>query len=195
MGITYGDLLYCNSVAKGNVEKKISTLDYNNRTVYECFNNHFTYEFGSPYLNLTLITIDDRPLLHKKSHYTPSLLTDAIYVASENYVSTLTTPSDSPDLLPSDYPDTLLVMKKYVPFLGRVHRGYCCRKHDKKDDTKIQGSIDPHALIRTRNFIIIMGFPGLFQRQGLDSWNINILCHNFSFCFCVCLPSILYFTC
>ena len=61
--------------------------------------------------------------------------------------------------------------------------------------TKIQGSIATHALIRTRSFIIIMGFPGLVHRQGFASWNINIPCHNFSVDCCVCLPSILYFSC
>ena len=68
-------------------------------------------------------------------------------------------------------------MKKYVPFLDGVKRGHCCRKHDKKDATKRQGSIAPHALIITRNFIIVMGFPVLIKRQGIASWNINILCH------------------
>ena len=44
-----------------------------------------------------------------------------------------------------------------------------------KDATKIQGSIAPHALIKTRNFITVMGFPGLIPRRGLASWNINIV--------------------
>ena len=35
MGIAYGKLLYCNGVAEGNVDKTISTLYYNNRTVYD----------------------------------------------------------------------------------------------------------------------------------------------------------------
>ena len=35
MGITDGKLLYCHGVAEGNKEKKISTLEYNNRTVYD----------------------------------------------------------------------------------------------------------------------------------------------------------------
>ena len=65
----------------------------------------------------------------------------------------------------------------------------------KKHATKRQGSIAPRALIKTRNFIIVMCFPGLTQRQVLPYWGINILCHNFSVYCCVCLPSILYFTC
>ena len=39
MGITDVKLLYCHGVAEGNKDKKISTLEYNNRTVYYCFNN------------------------------------------------------------------------------------------------------------------------------------------------------------
>ena len=56
------------------------------------------------------------------------LIPAAISVASENYVSTLTTPSDSPDLLPTDDSNTLHVMKKGMPFKGRVLRGYCCSR-------------------------------------------------------------------
>ena len=33
MGIAYGKLLYCHGVAEGKLEKKISTLEFNNRTV------------------------------------------------------------------------------------------------------------------------------------------------------------------
>ena len=35
MGIKDGKLLYCHGVAEGNVDKKISALEYNNRTVYD----------------------------------------------------------------------------------------------------------------------------------------------------------------
>ena len=35
VGITDGKLLYCHGVAEGNQDKKKSTLDYNNRTVYD----------------------------------------------------------------------------------------------------------------------------------------------------------------
>ena len=106
---------------KGNADKKISILDYNNRTVYDCFNNPFTYNFFSPDLNLPPITFDDRP--QKKSRYTPDLLPDTISVASENYFINLITPSDSPYLLPSDDPNTLHVMKMDIYVLGRVHIG------------------------------------------------------------------------
>ena len=39
----------------------------------------------------------------------------------------------------------------------------------KKHATKIRGYIDPRALIKTRNFITVMGFMGLIHRQGLAS--------------------------
>ena len=61
---------------------------------------------------------------HKRSRYTPDQLPAAISVASENSVSTLTTPSDSPDILPSDNPNTLYVINKDAPFEVRVNRGY-----------------------------------------------------------------------
>ena len=76
------------------------------------------------------LMIDPPP--HKRSQYAPDLLPSAIYVAYENSVSTLTTPSDFPDILPNDDPNTLHVLRKDVPSKGRFHRGYCCRKHVRK---------------------------------------------------------------
>ena len=115
MGITDEKILYCHGVAEVNVDKKISTLDYNNRAVYDCFNNPFKSDFGRTDLHLPPITINDIPRSHKRARYTPDLLPSAMCIASENYVSTLTTPYDSTDLLPSDDPNTLHVTRKYVP--------------------------------------------------------------------------------
>ena len=81
MGIKDEKLLYCHGVSDGNVDRKISTLEYKNRTVYDCFNNPFTDDFGSPDLNLSPITFDDRPRPHKISRYTPDLLPAAMSVA------------------------------------------------------------------------------------------------------------------
>ena len=61
MGITDGKLIYCHGVAEWNEDKKISTLEYNNRTVYECLDNPFTADCVSPAMHLPPITIDDRP--------------------------------------------------------------------------------------------------------------------------------------
>ena len=132
MGITDGKLLYCHGVSEGNVDRKISTLEYKNRTVYDCFNNTFAADFGSPAMHIPPITIDDRPRPHKRAQYTPDLLPTAISIASEIYVSNLTTPPDSTDIPPSGGPNTLHVMKKYMHLEGRLHRGYCCRKHGRK---------------------------------------------------------------
>ena len=124
MGITDEKFLYCHGVAKGNEDKKISTSEYNNRTVYYFLNNTFIDDFGIPALNPPPINFDDITHPHKISRYTPDLFPAAIYVAPENYFSTLTTPSDSPDILPSDDTNTLYVMKMVVPILGMVCRRY-----------------------------------------------------------------------
>ena len=129
MSIIDGKLLFCHGVTKENMDKKISSLKYNNRTVYDWFNNTFTADFGSPYLHLPTITIDDRPPPHKRSQYIQNLLPASISNAFENYVSTLITPSDLPDIIPTDVPTNLRVMNKYVPLKVRVNRGYFCRKH------------------------------------------------------------------
>ena len=64
-GITDGKLIYCHGVSEGNVDKKISTLDYNNRAVYDCLNNPCTDNFGSPNCNLPPIKFDDTTRPHK----------------------------------------------------------------------------------------------------------------------------------
>ena len=69
MGIIDGKLLYYCGVAEGNVDRKTSTLEYNIRTFYDCFNYLFTDEFGSPYLNLPSITFDYRNDPNKISRY------------------------------------------------------------------------------------------------------------------------------
>ena len=51
-----------------------------------------------------------------------------------------------------------------VELIVRVKRGYFFRKNDKKYTTKIQGSIDPRAMIKTRNFITVVGFAGIIHR-------------------------------
>ena len=127
MGIADGKLIYCHGVLEGNVGRKISILEYKNSTYYDCFNNPFTDNLGIPYLNIPPITFDDIPRLHKRARYIPYLLPDAISVASEISFSTLTTPSDSLDLLPSDDHNTLHFMNTVVPVRGRVYIGYCCR--------------------------------------------------------------------
>ena len=86
-------------------------------------------------------------------------------------------------------------MNKYDPYSDRVKRGYCSRKNDKKGATKIQGSIDPHAMIKTRNFITDMVFTWLIHIGVLPSCDINIVCNKYSVDCCVCIHSVLYITC
>ena len=65
----------------------------------------------------------------------------------------------------------------------------------RKDATKIRSSISPGALINTINVVTVLGFLWLIQRRGLASCNISILWNRYSVDWCVCLTSILYFTC
>ena len=127
-----GKLLLCHSISEESVDKKIPTEEYNNRTVYDCFNNLFTEIFVSTALKLPDINIYDRPHLHRISLYTLYITPSAIYVASENYVSNLITPSDYPRiiLLPSDDHNPHNVMNKYKLYHGRAKIGYYCRKHE-----------------------------------------------------------------
>ena len=114
-------------------------------------------------MHIPHITIDDRPPPHKMARYAPNLLPATISVASEKSFSNFTTPSYLPDILPTDGPKTLHVLKKDVPVKGRVHRGYCCRKHGRKYAIKRQGSIAPHAQMKTINFIIVRGFQDYYS--------------------------------
>ena len=82
MVIEYGKILFCHGLSEEDVDKKILTRDYRNRTFYDCFNNPFQADFGSPALNLPPIPIDDRPSLHKRACSNPDTLPAAISVAS-----------------------------------------------------------------------------------------------------------------
>ena len=59
MGITDGNIFFCRSSSEQSRDKKISMRDYNDRTVYDCFDNPFPFYCGSPYLNLPLMPTDD----------------------------------------------------------------------------------------------------------------------------------------
>ena len=132
VGISYGKILLCHGISQRSVDNNFLTIDYNNRKVYDCFNNIFTAFFVSLAQGITPITIDDKALPHKRDIYTLDLLRASISVASENSGSNLTTPSDSPPLLllTSDYPNPPHTMNKYKTYDSKVEIGYCCRKHD-----------------------------------------------------------------
>ena len=70
----YGNLLYCRGVSELNMDKKISILDHNSRTIYIWINIQFSDELVSPNLYLPPITIGERPDPYKRSKYTPDLL-------------------------------------------------------------------------------------------------------------------------
>ena len=86
MGIADRKVLFCvcHGNSEGSVDKKTSTREYKNKTVYDCLNDTFTPDCGSTDLNIPLITIGNRLCLNKRAHYTPDLLTAEIYVASGN---------------------------------------------------------------------------------------------------------------
>ena len=52
IGITDWELLLCHGISEGNVDKKMSTIKYNNRTAYDCFNNTFKDGYDIPDFNL-----------------------------------------------------------------------------------------------------------------------------------------------
>ena len=79
MGITDVKLLLCHGISEQSKENNISMREYNDKTVYECFNNTFLFDYGSPYLNLPPIHIDDSHRTKKISWYTSDLLPSAIY--------------------------------------------------------------------------------------------------------------------
>ena len=134
MGITDWEIIFCRGISEGSVDKKISTREFKNRTVYDCFSNPFVANCGSPYFNLPPVPIDDGSFPDKRARYTPDLLPAAIFVTFENSVSTLTTPSDSIQflVLAYDYPNPHHAMNKDDPYRVREKRGYCFRKCDEK---------------------------------------------------------------
>ena len=76
--------------------------------------------------------IDDSFRPNKRSRYTPNPLPAAIYVASENSVSTLTTLSDSPQVIALNYyaPNTDHNTMRKKPGHATEKIGYCSRRHD-----------------------------------------------------------------
>ena len=49
-------------------------MEYNNSTVYDCFNIPLTDDFGSPALNLPTVNIYDIPRPQKRDRCAPNLL-------------------------------------------------------------------------------------------------------------------------
>ena len=96
MGITDENILFCHGISEQSRENKISMREYNDRTVYNCFENTFLFNCGIPDFNFPPMPIDDSPHPNKRVCYIPGPLPATISVAYGNSVSTLTDPSDSP---------------------------------------------------------------------------------------------------
>ena len=82
MGITYGKIILFHGIPEGSVDKKISKIWCNKKTVYDYFNNPFPYYCGGQDLDPTHFTIDNRNHLNKREIYTPDLLPSDISIAS-----------------------------------------------------------------------------------------------------------------
>ena len=67
IGIANGKLLFCHGILEGSVDKKISTKEYNTRTIYDCFKNTFPADCGSQILNPPTITIEDINHMDKRA--------------------------------------------------------------------------------------------------------------------------------
>ena len=134
MGIIDRKILFCHGISDRIEDKKTSMIKYNDRKFYDCFINTFPDGFGSPALNIPLITIDEIPQPDKRARFTPDMLSSAVFVASETSVSTFTTPSDSTQVCVITYDDTNPhhVMKKYNLVCGRVKIWYWSKRCDRK---------------------------------------------------------------
>ena len=122
MGIPYRNLLFCHVVSEKIKDNSISMREYKNRTIYECLNNTFPIDFGSPALNIPNITIDDSPRTKNISRYNSDPLRADVSIAYGNYVIALTTPYESPQLLEPNYvdPDTQHTIMSDNPCRGRT---------------------------------------------------------------------------
>ena len=143
IGVTDKKLPFCHGIQEERRGKQIITREYNDRTVYECFNNPFSFYCDIPDLILSPMPIDDSPCPKKRARYTPDPLPVAISVASGNSVSTLATLSDSPQdiILTCDAPNTDYIIMIDKHDCGKIKIGYCVRRHDGIRCHKNSGSI------------------------------------------------------
>ena len=118
------------------------------------------------------MSIDDRPLPNKISLYTSDPLPDTIYITSEKYCSTLTSPCNSPPIhFPnSETPTTDHIMIKCGYDYEKPKRGYCARRHDGIRCYKKRVYIAPRVLF-IRGFITVVDLLDEIQRGVLDFLN------------------------
>ena len=117
MGITYTKFLFCCGISDKISYKRNPLIEYNDRIFYDYVNNPFTFYFGIPDLNIPPMRIDDSFGPNKRYFYTSDHIQSAISIAYENYVSNLTTSSESPQciLLTSYAPDTDHIIMREKP--------------------------------------------------------------------------------
>ena len=66
MGITDAKLLFFHGISGGNEDKEITMREYNDRTVFGCFENPFPNKCGIPALNLPTVAINGSPLIVRR---------------------------------------------------------------------------------------------------------------------------------
>ena len=65
IGITYGKIFFYHGISEQIRDKKISIRKYNDRTVYDCFDNPLIVNFVNPELNTPPMLIDDSYIPNK----------------------------------------------------------------------------------------------------------------------------------
>ena len=107
-------------------------IEYNDRMIYDWFNNPFPDDFSSSDLNPHTIPIYDSPLPDKISEYTPDLSLSDISVAPESFLCILITPYDYSQVLVLnyDYPNHHHEMNKDNPVHVRLKRVYFSSRPD-----------------------------------------------------------------
>ena len=123
--------LFFHGILYQSKDKKISMIEYNDRTVYDWVNNLFSVDCCISALNPPPITIDKSYRLNQKDWYTFDTLLSAISFTSRKSVCTLTTSKYPPKLLePNSYdPDTLHTIMSDKLCRVRTRRGFWSRFH------------------------------------------------------------------
>ena len=98
MGITDVKLLLCHGIATDNKNKDITMTEYNDRKVFDYFNNISPDNCDTQDLNIPHMAFDYSPRPPKIPCNTFDMLPATISAASKNSLSTLTSPCDSPTL-------------------------------------------------------------------------------------------------
>ena len=117
---------------RGNQVQDISIREYNDSTVYEFLNNSLPVGCCRLSFNIPPMNIYDIPHPKKIYRYNPYPLPYTISFASRNYIITLNTPSNPPQVIVLIYDDnnTHHTVMRDNPIFGRGKIGYHYRLHD-----------------------------------------------------------------